>query len=145
MVVSANAQLFEKTELGIETTINAIDLEIQFYNPSIIRVVKSPSGKTYEKRSLSVIKSPEKTDLNIIQTGDELILKSESIQVALNLQNGKIAFSLANGKTLLKEQSVKFVEFEDAGVKTYSIYQSYILDKDEAIYGLGQQQNGSSA
>ena len=142
MVVSANAQLFEKTELGIETTINAIDLEIQFYNPSIIRVLKSPSGKTYEKRSLSVIKSPEKTDLNIIQTGDELILKSESIQVALNLQNGKIAFSLANGKTLLKEQSVKFVEFEDAGVKTYSIYQSYILDKDEAIYGLGQQQNG---
>jgi alpha-D-xyloside xylohydrolase len=62
----------------------------------------------------------------------------------LNLKNGKISFSALKGETLLseKERGVIFTDFNDAGVKTYTVFQSFILDKDEAIYGLGQQQNG---
>jgi alpha-D-xyloside xylohydrolase len=41
-----------------------------------------------------------------------------------------------------KEGSEKFTDFDDAGSKTYSVAQSFMLDKDEAIYGLGQQQQG---
>ncbi len=32
--------------------------------------------------------------------------------------------------------------FNDAGVKTHSVRQSFVLEEDEAIYGLGQQQQG---
>ncbi len=41
-----------------------------------------------------------------------------------------------------KEAGVRFTDFNDAGAKTYSVYQAFVLDKDEAIYGLGQQQQG---
>jgi alpha-D-xyloside xylohydrolase len=143
-VISIKAQTYQKTDLGIKSIINSIEVGIQFYGPSIVRVLKSPEGKAFTKESLSVIKVPQKTAFNIKQAGDELSIKSESIQVTLNLKNGKISFSTPTGESLLseKEAGVAFTDFNDAGVKTYSLSQSFVLDKDEAIYGLGQQQQG---
>jgi alpha-D-xyloside xylohydrolase len=144
MTAAANAQSYMKTELGIKSTIEAIDVEIQFYNPSTVRVLKSPEGKTFEKNSLSVISIPQKTDFSIKQAGDELSLKSENVHVNLNLKNGNISFSTLTGEPLLseKESVAAFTDFNDAGIQTFSVYQSFVLDKDEAIYGLGQQQQG---
>ena len=142
--VSVQAQTYKKTDSGIEATINSIKVEIVFYSPSIVRVLKSPQGKTFTKESLSVIKIPQKTALGISQKGDELSLKSEKLIALLNLKNGKVSFKNVKGESLLneKESGVKFTDFDDAGVKTYSVAKSYLLDKDEAIYGLGIQQQG---
>jgi alpha-D-xyloside xylohydrolase len=144
LAVTVNAQSYNKTELGIKTTINAIDVEIQFYNPSTVRVLKWPEGRTFDKKSLSVIETPQKTNLSIKQVGNELSLKSKGVQVDLNLKNGKISFLAPTGELWISEgeAGTAFTDFNDAGVKTYSVYQSFVLDKNEAIYGLGQQQNG---
>ena len=144
IVVTANAQTYQKTDLGIKSVINSIEVEIQFYNSSTVRVLKSPEEKSFEKKSLSVIASPQKTNLSINQEGDELLLKSKNVQVNLDLKNGEISFSTSTDKPLLNEKvrGVAFTDFNDAGVKTYSVLQSFVLDKDEAIYGLGEQQQG---
>ncbi|MFA5328065.1 MAG: TIM-barrel domain-containing protein [Prolixibacteraceae bacterium] len=141
---SSKAQSYQKTELGIKTKINSVDVELQFYNSSTVRVIKHPDGKTFIKESLSVIKTPEKTTFSVKQNGDILSLKSENLQVILNLKNGKISFATLKGESLLneKEEGVKFTDFDDAGIKTYTVSQSYLLHKDEAIYGLGIQQKG---
>ncbi len=138
------SQSYQKTDMGIKTVINSAGVEIQFYSPSMVRVLKWPEGNTFKKESLSVIKTPQKTSFRIKQSEDELSLKSDILQVVLNLKNGKISFFTLKGEQLLseKERGVMFTDFNDAGVKTYSVFQSFILDKDEAIYGLGQQQNG---
>ena len=62
----------------------------------------------------------------------------------MNLKNGKVSFRNSKGKLLLteKENGAMFTSFNDAGVNTYSVSQSFVLDRDEAIYGLGQQQQG---
>ena len=144
MAGTVKAQLYHKTELGIKSTINSIEIEIQFYSPSTVRVLKSPRGKGFTKESLSVIKSPLKTAITIVLDGDELSIKSESLEVRLNLKNGKLSYSTPAGEPLLneKEVGVAFTDFNDAGVTTYSVTQSFVLDKDETIYGLGQQQQG---
>jgi alpha-D-xyloside xylohydrolase len=144
MIISATAQPYQKTELGIKSVINSVGIEIQFYNPSIIRILKWPEGKTFKKESLSVIKTPQKTSFKITQDGDKLLLKSENLAVILNIKSGRISFTTSSGAQLLSEKDpgVVFTDFNDAGVKTYSVFQSFILDKDEDIYGLGQQQNG---
>jgi alpha-D-xyloside xylohydrolase len=143
-VSSINAQSFIKTESGIKYTIDSIEVEIQFYNPSTVRILRSPEGINITKKSLSVIAAPQKTDFSINQDNDDLYLKSKSVQVELNLKNGRISFSTPAGKSLLneKQDGVKFTDFNDAGNKTYTVYQAFILDKDEAIYGLGEQQQG---
>ena len=48
------AQNYQKTSSGIKTTVNAVDIEVQFFAPAVARVIKSPEGVAYEKQSLSV-------------------------------------------------------------------------------------------
>ena len=142
--IYGQAQTYQKTDLGIKAIINSTDVEIQFYSPSIVRVLKFPEGKIFTKESLSVIKKPLAVRITINQHGDVVTLKSEKLKANLNLKSGKIFFSNLAGELLLseKELGTTFTDFNDAGVKTFSVSQSFVLDKDEAIYGLGQQQQG---
>ena len=56
---------------------------------------------------------------------------------------GIVSYFSKDGKSLLAEKSgMQFIDFDDAGTKTYQVYQPFVLDKEEAIYGLGQLQNG---
>jgi alpha-D-xyloside xylohydrolase len=144
IAASANAQSYQKTESGVKSVINSVGIEIQFYSPSIVRILKWPDGKTFKKESLAVIKTPQKTSFTLKQSGDLLTVKSENIQVILNLKTGNLSYSTLKGEALLseKEKGSMFTDFNDAGSKTYTVFQSYLLDKDEAIYGLGQQQQG---
>ena len=144
LVFSGMAQTYQKTDLGLKTKINSTDIEIQFYGPSTVRVLKSPEGKTFTKNSLTVIKKPQTTKFAINQQGDVISLKSEKLKISVDTKSGKITYATISGKLLLseKESGATFTDFDDAGSKTYTIKQSFVLDKDEAIYGLGQQQQG---
>ncbi len=142
--IGGKAQSYIKTDLGLKTVINSVEVEIQFYGQSIVRVLKSPQGKTFTKESLSVVKKPQTTKVEITHQGDFASLKSGKLRVNINLKTARISFSTLAGESLLKEKEAgaTFTEFNDAGVKTYSVLQSFKLDSVEAIYGLGQQQQG---
>ncbi|MEO7046923.1 MAG: TIM-barrel domain-containing protein, partial [Ferruginibacter sp.] len=141
---NSNAQSYQKTETGIKATTNSLTVEIQFYSPSIIRIVKSPIGRNFTKESLSVIKAPQKTSFTVKQQGDILNIKSASVLVNLNLKTGALSYFTKSGSPLLneKENSATFTPFDDAGNNTFTVNQTFQLDKDETIYGLGQQQKG---
>ncbi len=138
------AQFYIRTDLGIKTEIDSIGIEIQFYNPSTIRVIKWPVGETYSKRSLSVIKVPQKTHVDCQIKGDKLSIQSEGLTVVLNMKQGTLSFKAPNGKSLLNEKKSfeNFTPFNDAGESSYTVKQLFQLDKEEAIYGLGIQQRG---
>ncbi|MFZ0430630.1 MAG: TIM-barrel domain-containing protein [Acidobacteriota bacterium] len=140
----SQAQSYQKTDTGITTVIDSVAIEIQFYSPSTVRIVKWPDGEKFTKKSLSVIKTPQQTAYTAKQTGDELTLASKDLTVVLNLQTGQLSFQTPQGEPLLSEKAsgAKFTDFDDAGDKTYSVSQSYVLDRDETIYGLGILQKG---
>ena len=141
---SGKAQTWQKTNTGIKTSINNVDVEIQFYTASTVRIIKSPGGTSFTKKSLSVIAMPEKVNFSAKQKSDVLILKTENLSVQYYLTSGEIHFLDKAGIVLLneKENGTFFKPFNDAGTSTYSVFQAYALDPDEAIYGLGQQQAG---
>ncbi len=141
---SLTAQNYQKTALGVKTKLQSMDVEVQFYSPTIVRILKSPEGVAFKKESLSVIKKPQQTKFTIQQQGDVILLKSEKLKVAIDVKSGKVSFNTLSGASLLSEvaSGATFTDFNDAGSKTYSINQLFALDKDEAIYGLGQQQRG---
>lgn len=139
----SQAQSYQKTGLGIKSSVNSTTIEIQVYSPSIVRVVKSPEGKTFTKESLSVIKKPQKTGFAIKQSGDVVSVKTDKVKVDLNTKSGLITFTNTANIVLLGEKVPgTFTDFNDAGSNTYTVNQTFGLDKDEAIYGLGQQQGG---
>ena len=141
---TSQAQTWQKTNEGIKTTINNVDVEIQFYTASTVRIIKSPAGTSINKKSLSVIAAPQLVKLAIKEQALVLAVKSEKITVKCSLSSGAISFYSNAGMALLNESenSTSFKSFNDAGSNTYNIEQAYVLDNEEAIYGLGQQQQG---
>ena len=76
--------------------------------------------------------------------GDVITLKSDKMSWHW-YQVEDLLFHPLTAEELLseKESGATFTDFDDAGTKTYTVNQSFTLDKDEAIYGLGQQQRGN--
>ena len=137
------AQNYQKTSSGIKTTVNAVDIEVQFFAPAVARVIKSPEGVAYEKQSLSVIAKPEKVSFKADIQDNKIVLNTRELSVSVDTGTGIVSYFSKDGKSLLAEKSgMQFIDFDDAGTKTYQVYQPFILDKEEAIYGLGQLQNG---
>lgn len=139
----SNGQKFQKTTQGIKTMANSHNIEIQFYSPAIVRVIKFPEATKFSKESLSVVLKPAKTSFSVKTHGDIIFLKSDKLTVSVNTVSGDVAFASADNELLKeKSQGTKFEPFDDTGVKTFTVTQSFILDKEEPIYGLGQHQRG---
>ena len=137
------AQNYQKTSSGIKATVNAVDIEVQFFAPAVARVIKSPEGVAYEKQSLSVIAKPEKVSFKADIQDNKIVLNTSELSVSVDTGTGIVSYFSKDGKSLLAEKSgMQFIDFDDAGTKTYQVYQPFILDREEAIYGLGQLQNG---
>ena len=141
------SQKYQETENGIKTSINdkKIDVEVQWFTPNSLRILKTPLGKTVEKKSLSVIAKPNKSGVKIATSDNsKIVMKSPVLTVTLNTENGIITYAKTDGTVLLKENenSKPFTPMKDADRDTYTVYQGFITDKEEGLYGLGQLQNG---
>ena len=124
------AQEFQKTSSGIKTAISGkqTDIEIQWFGPNTLRVLKTPQGKSVKKESLSVIAHPQNSGIKITTPGNGcIVMTSQTLTVTLNPQTGIITYAKPNGDTLLIEQeNVKaFTPINDAGRSTYSVYQGF--------------------
>ena len=100
----------------------AQDTKVEFFAPGIVHVVKGTATK-----SLVVIAKPE--EVVVAKNGNTW--KSRKLTVKQDAQ-GNLTFLTAKGKVLLKEK----------GCDISKVRQTFLLDKDEAIYGLGTIQNG---
>ena len=107
----------------------AQDVKVEFYTPSIVHVVKGEPTK-----SLVVTAQPGK--VAVTKKGNSWA--SSDLIVRLDAQ-GCLTFLTAKGKVLLKE---KGWSLKRKNIDEFEVSQTFQLDKDEAIYGLGTIQNG---
>ena len=141
---ASQGQNVQRTESGAKFTTQGMNVEVAFYTPGIVRVYKTPEGNPYNKKSLVVVKSPEHTAVNFSQHGSNVRLQSSRLTVDVNLFSGGIRFLDNAEKELLsdKDQGTSFASMNDAGVPSYQVRQSFLLEKDEPIYGIGQVMDG---
>ena len=100
----------------------AQDVKVEFFTPSIVHIVKGQPTRT-----LVITAKPEQvavTQKGNTWTSSELIVKQDG--------KGNLTFLTSKGKVLLREKSCDINK----------VSQTFTLDKDEAIYGLGTIQNG---
>ena len=142
------AQSVVKTSQGarLETPEGLSRGEVIFYSPSIVRVVKYPVAQQTmpERESLSVILEPQKVKFSCKEQGDEVVLRTAKVLVRVNKADGTLRFLTRDGNELLAEQGAPSFSLYEQGADKgdYRIRQTFTLDKDEAIYGLGQLQTG---
>ena len=100
----------------------AQQMKVEFITPTIVHIVKGEPTK-----SLVVIAKPDQ--VAVTQKGNTWA--SSELTVKQDAQ-GNLTFLTAKGKVLLKEKVCDVTQSR----------QTFTLDKDEAIYGLGTIQNG---
>ena len=102
-------------------------VKIEFFTPSVVHVVKY-QGQAVSPQSKVIIAKPQ--DVKLTRKGNAT--SSSNLTVKLDDKTCCITFLDAKGKVLLREKSHSFAPLN----------QTFTLDKDEAIYGLGTIQNG---
>ncbi len=108
----------------------AADVKVEFVTPSIVHVVKGEPTKT-----LVVTLKPQQ--VAVTQKGNTW--KSSELTVKLEPQTETLVFMTNKGKVLLKEKGIRMVR---KNANEFEVSQTFTLDKDEAIYGLGTVQDG---
>lgn len=116
--------------------------QIEFFSPSIVRVVKTADGKPMEKKSLTVIAKPGKVTMSVKDEGSKTVYKTKALTVTVDKSTQKVSFATADGKPLMAEGSYALTPITEGIDKgSYKVRQDFALDKDEPIYGLGMMQN----
>ena len=116
-------------------------IQVEFYSPSIVRVMKYPGSKAPDKKSYPVIMTPGKVELKSSATAGGTDVSSSCVRVSLSSE-GRVSFDSPKGKPLLSETSWTASPCASVADKgRYSVSQSFNLDTDEFIFGLGQRQD----
>ena len=135
---------YTKTPDGILTTIDSKNIQLHVIGDKIIRVEATLSGESITHKSLIVINpSPEKVKWRVREKAGAVVLETGPLQAKIDLSSGKIQFLDVSGNNLLQESGREIEHVTIIGEKTNSITQKFLLSQDEAIYGLGQHQEGN--
>ena len=123
----------------VEMVVGQTKVSVEFYTPQTVRVVKTPAGHDFAKTGLVVTAKPG--DVKVSQKG--YTLSSDALTVKVDARTGAVSF-LAKGKTLLREKGEPTLEPLTSGADAgkFRVAQTFLLDKDEPVYGLGTIQNG---
>jgi alpha-D-xyloside xylohydrolase len=106
------------------------DVKIEFFTPSIVHIVKGQPTK-----SLVITAKPEQVEV----THQGNTWKSSELIVKYDPTMMSFSFYTAKGRLLLREQGWSTIR---QNLNDFKVSQTFLLDKDEAIYGLGTIQNG---
>ena len=128
--------------LTITTHGAATTVALQFYAPGIVRVAKYPASNKEmpQKKSYSVILTPDCPNVNQQWLGSKLRLSSDRLCVELDTLSAQLIFMNAQGDTLLREKGNATFQTRqgDADAGKLRVSQTFTLDANEAIFGLGQ-------
>ncbi|AYD48005.1 glycoside hydrolase family 31 protein [Arachidicoccus soli] len=136
---------YKETVNGVKATVNGVHIELEVYDADIIRVIKYPEGLHFIKNSLAVIKRPDRNiPKKVFERGNLIVLETSAFKATLDRSTGKVSFSKLNNDLLFSERDngAVFRPDKNADLNSYDVKQSFVLDTNEVIYGLGEQQNG---
>ena len=141
---AAQAQHYQKTPAGLQLTTDSLAVEGQVYSPDIVRVLKFPKEQVRQKKNLVVVQTPTPGKLKISEQNGVVTVSSATTQARINQQTGQVSFLTAKGPPLVskKASGSRFIAKKNLGEPTYRVRQGFQLAPGEAVYGLGQHQDG---
>ncbi|TQV76082.1 DUF5110 domain-containing protein [Exilibacterium tricleocarpae] len=156
---SASEGAFEKTARGdferladgvtvIPASGSAKAVHVRVYGDNLIRVTAVAERENRAAESLMVTATTNGQVNFDVSEGDGFIsLKTAEILTEISLLDGKVVFKNHDGSVILSEAGQRGFSAvtQDPGVvdaDSYALRQAFLRTGDEALYGLGQHQNG---
>ncbi len=139
-VISAPAAGFEKGEHGVVLERNGMTLNIEVVDESIIHVKKTnPKVKENILPDYVTILDPQKVAWEAKSRGKDVVVTTDKMVVTID-SKGVVSYRDKAGKILTAE-TTDATWIDAAANPDFPVSQSFVAG-DEAIYGLGQYQNG---
>lgn len=118
-------------------------VKVDFYLQDAVRITKWTSGGKSDKHGLCVTANPVVKKIFSCENEDFLTLKSEQLIVNINKTNGNVSFFNSDSLPIINEMGTPYFKditaFDDKG---YTVAQQFSLMGNQALYGLGQHQEG---
>lgn len=111
--------------LMVSALASAQNVKVEFYTPTTVRIVK---GEKVPEGSYAVTASPEDVKVKVSKGKNSAVYMSSKLTVTV--KGDQVSFAV-NGRDILKEK------------ESSALSQTFVLDPDEAIYGLGILQDGA--
>ena len=114
--------------------------EITFYTPRTVHVVKAKDGAS-QQQSQVVVAAPEKVKVRTSTEGTATIYQTSALTV--KVEQGRVSFFDMQGRLLTAEGESMFTPITEGPDKgAYRVGQTFSVEADEGIYGIGLLQNG---
>jgi alpha-D-xyloside xylohydrolase len=134
---------YTKQPDGIVVNTFSEKIQLTVMGENIIRVVATHAQDSLAQKSLIILNStPKNITWKLREKSGSVILLTPSIQVNVDISSGNIRFLDKTGTTILQESGREIIPSIVLGEKTNSICQKFLLSVNEALYGLGQHQEG---
>ena len=121
----------------------AQDVKVEFITPSIVHIVKGQPTKTLvitaKPQDAAITQHPARPNGTLSSERTPNTWKSSELTVKLDPEMKALTFMTSKGKVLLREKGWSLIR---KNIDEFEVSQTFALDKDEAIYGLGTIQNG---
>lgn len=128
---------------GMRINTDSGDLDVRFYNEKVVRVTFLPTGSIEATQNLMIDeKNGYGAKIEKFRKDGIVTLKTSLIQVKIELKSNRISILDSSSNLLLSENQRHFGKIKVLNDSGYSIRQDFIWKPSEALYGLGQQQEG---
>lgn len=138
--VSCSTIDYEKDEHSVSLTNGDVTTKLTVMNDEIIRVEKSLVGSAAPKiPEYVVVMEPQDTKWKVKESGGKLVVETSKLKATIN-SLGEVSYTNKQGENIVAEVATDsyITPVSDGDVATA---QSFTAG-DEALYGLGQFQNG---
>ncbi len=142
LLINISAQDVVKEKSSITYNTGSSFIKLQACTDKVIRVMVSPTEKM-EKESLVVIDNPgESTSYTVTEDDRYISFKTSQVTARIDKENRTVSFFDVNNNLILKGDKFSFKRDSNKYEHFYNVEQRFKLSPVEAIYGLGQYQEG---
>ena len=130
---------------GVEIPLEEGTLRLQVWGERTLRVLFTPRGGAFPRPSLVVLPGGrEKTAWSVKEGKDALEVSTRLFRARVDLPGGRVTFMDGAGGVLLREApgGRKTARSEVCGESVFHAAQAFSLSGPQALFGLGQHQQG---
>ncbi len=141
----SNAQAIERSKDGVTLHSASGTLRVTVCSERVIHIVSGATDEISKPIVPTVIRPCGGAPFTVTSGATNLSIKTNALEVVIDRATGSVRFLTAAGQPVLSEQGQAdrtILPVDVDGTHTHEIRQDFLLSPGEALYGLGQHQEG---
>jgi len=133
---------YEKIDSGIIVKLDTGYLRAIIYGEEMVRITCSPKASFSARESLIINCDPENVNWDVTEENNKIVLSTHKLTIEIEPNTGLCKFLDQDGNVRLLENEKRISAQTVMEEDVFNVFQSFQLSKEEALYGLGQHQDG---